>query len=839
VAENTKKLIGQNYTTPDLVAKLTGKAKYAEDFRADGMLFAKLLLSPLPHARVKNIDTTAAMAMPGVKAILTVDDLPSPTAGASLGEGITASTLSERGLTMEPMYHGEPILALAAIDELTAAEAIEKIEIEYEPLPFVVDPLVSLRPDGPNARTQGNVWMRPPAPAGGQAPEAKGGAPAPPPRPDVLPFKWTAEDFANAPAGQMPMGQVPQENEWVVGDLDAAFKEAALVIDRTWVGNNTSHQVLEPRSAMAYWQGGKLFLHGGTQSTVQTVPNIARWVGIKPEEVVLISEYTGGGFGSRIPGNIAMAIPALLSKKANAPVMMRITREDEHYIGRARPAVHSRIKAGFAKDGRLLAVDLFNVTENGPFDAVGDGRSAGDTISLTYQPKAMRWRGVNVLTNTPPRGAQRAPGGMQGQAIMEPVLAEAARKLGVDEIEIHKVNAPVGKAPFGAANARGQRQYTTSAFVREALDKGREIFNWDEKKARSGKRVGTKVRGSGVAVSSYSAGSTGFDGLLIVRPDGKVQFQSGIGNLGTHAVIDVHRVAADIIGVSWDQCEVVWGNTSKNLPWTSQSGGSQTTHAMTRAAHAVGTRAVTMIQEVAAKAKGGSPAAWKVGDGKVTGPGGTLTFAQIGQKAIELGGIYDGHDVPEEVNAWTKRSMKGLAGQGLVVAAKDDYKRDGQTRSFVVGLAEVEVDVETGKYQILEYAAVADVGTVINPRSLKGQTFGGSMLGIGHAISQKWVYDQHYGVPLAKRFHYSKPPSILDAPMKYEWAALDLPDPETPVGARGIGEPPVGAGCCAVLNAIAAAIGDEAFRRMPVQADIILAALEAGHPAHEPLTANI
>jgi CO/xanthine dehydrogenase Mo-binding subunit len=238
------KLIGQNYTTPDLVAKVTGKAKYAEDFRADGMLFAKLLLSPLPHARVKNIDASAALAMPGVKAIITVDDFPSPTAGASLGEGITASTLSERGLTMEPMYHGEPILALAAVDELTAAEAIEKIEIEYEPLPFSVDPIESLRPGGSNARTQGNVWMRPPAP-----PPAADGKPVPPPRPDVVEVKWTDADFAAAPAGQMPMGKAA--DEWVVGDIDAAFKDAALVIDRTWVGNNTSHQVLEPRSAMA------------------------------------------------------------------------------------------------------------------------------------------------------------------------------------------------------------------------------------------------------------------------------------------------------------------------------------------------------------------------------------------------------------------------------------------------------------------------------------------------------------------------------------------------------------------------------------------------------------
>src|SRR6187431_2356661 len=144
------KLVGQNYTTPDHVAKVTGRAKYAEDFRAEGMLFAKLLLSPMPHARVRSIDTSAALAMPGVKAILTADDLPDLNG-------------AERGLTNEPMYVGEPILAVAAVDELTAAEAIERIQVEYEALPFVTDPLESLRPGSPSARTQGNVWARPPA----------------------------------------------------------------------------------------------------------------------------------------------------------------------------------------------------------------------------------------------------------------------------------------------------------------------------------------------------------------------------------------------------------------------------------------------------------------------------------------------------------------------------------------------------------------------------------------------------------------------------------------------------------------------------------------------------
>src|SRR5580765_2553782 len=166
------KLVGHNYTTPDLVAKVTGQAKYAEDYRVEGMLFAKLLCSPMPHARVRRLDTSKALAMNGVKAILTADDMPGAAVGATLGENVQASAQAERGLTNEPLYHGEPILAVAAVDELTAALAVEAIEIEFEPLPFVVDPIEGLRPGSPNARAQGNVWMRPAAPPA--APGARG-----------------------------------------------------------------------------------------------------------------------------------------------------------------------------------------------------------------------------------------------------------------------------------------------------------------------------------------------------------------------------------------------------------------------------------------------------------------------------------------------------------------------------------------------------------------------------------------------------------------------------------------------------------------------------------------
>jgi xanthine dehydrogenase molybdenum-binding subunit len=821
------KLVGQNYQTPDLVAKVTGQAKYSEDFKVDGMLFAKMLCSPMPHARVKHLDLSAALAMPGVKAILTADDLPAPAdIVTDLGQTIKANPKGEKALTNEPLYFGEPILAVAAIDEDTATEAIEKIQIEFEPLPQVVDPLVSLRPGGPNPREEGNYWVRPAS------------QPGQPPAPiEVQELKWTAADFAEYDEGKLPMGKTPEE--WSFGDVEAGFKNAALVLDETFVTPNTSHQTLEPRSVLSYWQNGKLYVHAGTQSTIQTVASISRWMRMDAKDIVFISEYTGGGFGSKATGTINVMIPALLSKKANAPVMHRITRDEEHSIGGARPSLHGRAKVGFDKEGRITAIDMFVIGDNGPYEQGGDTGQSGRIVSLLYQPPAMRWRGVAILTNTPPRRAQSQPGGMQGITIMEPILAKAGRKLGIDQVAIRRINAPEGKAQFGPPNPRGQRTYATSSFMKEALDKGVEMFDWNDRMARSGKRVGTKVRGTGVAMSTFVSGSTGFDALFVIRPDGRMYIHTGIGNLGTEAFSDVHRVAAEMMGMPWEKCELIFGNNTKNLPWSCVSGGSQTIHAHTRAAHAAATDAIKKVQEIAAKTLGGSPDQYALANERVSNGSRSMSLADVAKKAIEMGGKYDGHETAEDINAVTKSAVKGLAGQGLMGVARDNYKRDGASFSFVAGFAEVEVDVETGAYQLVDYLAVVDVGTVIHPRALGGQVLGRSVLGMGHALGQKWVYDQHYGVPLAVRFYQNRPPTILDVPTNMKWAALDIADPETPVGARGIGEPPVAAGCCAILNAISAAVGDEIFRRAPVNADTILTSLEAGKPVLEGLTAHI
>ena len=800
-----EKLIGQDIAPDDLHAKITGRAKYAEDFRADGMVFAKLLASPMPHCRVLRIDASAALAMDGVVGILTADDVPQ-------------SEFGEQCLTNHPLYEGESVLAIAAVDETTAADAIERVVVDFEPLPFVLNPLDGVRPGSPNARPEGNTII-------GR---------------DWAEIKWTEEDFANAPEGSMPMpdGEGKSDTEWMVGDIEAGFAAADLILDETVVHQSVTHHPMEPRSAMAYWQNGRLFLHTSTQSLVRTRQAVAGQLDLDIEDVVLIGDYCGGGFGSKITGSPIQLVPALFSRKINRPVMLRIHRAEESYLGRARPGIQARFRIGFRADGRITALDMFALGDAGPY-ARGDQNSAANAASLTYTPLNMRYRGLGVRTNTPPKAAQRGPGGAQIIGMLEPLMDKAARELGVDRVALRRLNAPDADVEYGP---RGST--LTSVFVKEAIDQGRELFGWEERIARSGQLNGTKRTGIGVGVSPYTAGSTQFDGLLVIRPDGIVQIQQGLGNLGTNSNFDTARAAADVLGVEWSQVEVVFGDTSRHLPWSSVQAGSQSTHAHTRANHAAGLDAKQKLQEIAARDLGGRPEDYETSDGRVyrrSNPSQGMTLGRAATRAIELGGRYSGEEFNEDLNDMTKASVTALAGQGLVAAAKDNFGGEefGRQQSWVVGFAEVELDIETGKVDVVHYTAVADCGVVVHPRGLGGQIFGGSFQGMGMAMSQKWVFDPVWGVSFAKRLYTARPPGMLDVPIDVQWAAVELPDPHTPVGAKGIGEPCVGAGSAALTSAISDALEGECLCRTPLTPDVLLAEIEGREPAYGPLDLHV
>lgn len=797
----TYKLIGKDFVPPDVHAKVTGQAKYAEDFRAEGMVFCRLLTSPMPHARVKNVDVSAALKMEGVLGVLRANDV-TPVRPPD------APILSD-----EPQYVGQPILAVAAVDETTAQDAIDKIKVDLEPLPFTVDPLQSLYPGGPNARLDGNVG----------APGLK-----------LQTLKWTAADFARAGEGKLPLGKAPEE--WSYGDVEAGFAQSKVVYDESFVTASNSHHSLEPRTTMAYWQNGKCFVHGSTQSQSFVVPGLAQFIGIKPDELVYISEFCGGGFGSKGAAFPSMAIPALMSKKLGKPVMMRISRAEEYYLGSARNGFQGRVKLGFRADGRLLAGDMYIVQEGGAHNGFVDFRNAADALSIVYNPMSMRWRGLPVFTNSPTRTAQRGPGENQIACILEPLLDRAARDLKIDRLQIRRINAPRPDSKVGK-----ERKAVTSAYLQDALVKGAARFKWDERRRRSGQRKGSKVTGVGIGQAYHPAGFNGFDGLVRITPDGKLHIHTGVGNLGTFSHSATARIAAEVLKCDWENCLVERGDTRKHLPWNIGQFGSNTSFTMARTNYVAAMDALTKMKEIAAMDLGGKPDDYDVDGAKVfakRNASKSLTYAAVAQRAIDLGGKYSGKELPTDINSMTTASAKALAGSGLIGVAKDNLPVGGETPAFAAAFVEIELDVETGQHRIVDFLNVGDCGTVIHPMGLETQLKGASVQGFGLACLEHIIFDPQNGLPGNVGLYQAKPPTFLDVPAQMQTDWVNKPDPTSPMGTKGIGEPPMGAAASALICAISDALGGYLFNRTPVNTDMIINAASKRPMSHKPLQVN-
>ncbi|HEY1899434.1 MAG TPA: xanthine dehydrogenase family protein molybdopterin-binding subunit [Steroidobacteraceae bacterium] len=798
----TYKLLGQDFTPPDVFAKVTGTAKYAEDFRADGMVFCRMLTSPLPHARVRAIDATAALALPGVLGVL----LPS--------EVTPVQEPDPPILTDEPQYVGAPILAVAAVDETTAQDAIDLIKLDLEPLPFVVDPLRSLHPDGPDARADGNN-------VGAQGLKLQS-------------LKWTREDFERARPGTLPLGKSAED--WSYGDVEAGFAQSKVVYDDSFVTASNSHHSLEPRTTFAYWQNGKCFVHGSTQSQSFVVPGLAQYIGIKPDELVYISEFCGGGFGSKGAAFPSMAIPALMARKLKRPVMMRVSRAEEYYIGHARNGFQGRVKLGFGADGRLLAADLYIVQESGAYNGFIDFRNAADALSVVYQPLAMRWRGIPVYTNTPTRSAQRGPGENQIACILEPLMDRAARDLKIDRLQLRNINAPQTGSKVGS-----NRRNVTSSYLRDAQQKGAARFGWTERVSRSGQRHGSKVTGIGIGQAYHPAGFNGFDGLVRITPDGKLHIHTGVGNLGTFSHSGTARIAAEVLQYDWENCIVERGDSRKHLPWNIGQFGSNTSFTMARTNYVAAMDALTKMKEIAVRDLGGHPDDYEIDGTRIFAKGHphrSMTYAAVAQRAVQLAGKYAGFELPHDINPMTRTSATALAGSGLIGVAKDTLPVGGETAAFACAFAEVEVDLETGQHRIIDILNVGDCGTVIHPMGLATQLKGATVQGISIGTLEHLIFDPQNGLPGHVGLYQARPATYLDVPGQLNVDWVNKPDPTSPMGTKGIGEPPLGAAASAVICAISDALGGHVFNRTPVKIDMVLNVAMNQPAAHSPLQVN-
>jgi CO/xanthine dehydrogenase Mo-binding subunit len=794
----TYKLIGKDFTPPDIEGKVTGEARYAEDFKKEGMVFARLLTSPLPAGRIVSIDYSEALAMEGVVGILTTEDLPQRPAPAN-------PSLASDEIT----YLGQPILAIAAVTEQIAENALEKIRIDFERRPFVVDPLDTLIEGGPNPYPKGNTLVR----TGGAA--AAGTTQT---GTDVAEIKWPRDAINAFRAGRDPGPNVPWGTEWEFGELEAQFAQCTSIVEEPFVTIGQSHHALESRTGMAYWENGRCFFYGSLQSHTIGIPALAGMLGIDPADLVFINENTGGGFGGKIFPYPIMAVTGHMARKVNRPVQLRITREEEYFIGHARAGMQGWMKLGLKADGKVGAVDMIVIVDAGSGGGAS-GPGAANYVSLMLQPDAMRFRGINLYTNTTPRAAQRGPGENEMAAALEPIYDKAINQAGLDRVQVKIMNAPDSSGTIGP-----QRGELTGSWFPEAIAQGAEMFNWEERRQLSGRRNGTKVTGIGVGMGYHSAGASGYDGLCRIGTDGKLYLHTGVGNLGTYSYAAVVRAAAEALKVEWENCEIVRGDSSLHLPWSTFQAGSNTMFTEVRTNNAAALDAIRKLKQIAATDFGGEAAEYDI-DGqrvfRISDPAQGLTYAEAAQRAIDLGGEYSGQSYPEDLNAITARSVQGLAGTGLIGVAKD-ARHTGTVPSMTVGYMQIELDTLTGKYEILDYACVADCGTIVHPMGFSQSMRGGGVWGVGLAGYERLVYDTQNGLPANIGLYAAKVPTYLDVPLVTVHGATNVPDPQSPVGSRGVGEPSQGCACAALTSAISDALGGHQFNRAPITADMII-----------------
>ena len=652
----------------------------------------------------------------------------------------------------------------------------------------------------------------------GESAEGQGGGSA-----AVDTIKWRNADFST----RFPSNPGEFTIDWSYGDVERALQNADLVVEDTVEAHPVANNPMEPRSNVAHWRSdGKIMYWGSSQSVALTWLGLSSYLGVRPTDMTMINNYCGGGFGSKGTWYPQMAVPALLSKEVNQPVKIRGTRKEEFFWGNGRTSIVFKFRLGFDNGGRITGLDVQAVGDAGAYSSNAlSGLGAGfDSLSSCLQPESMRARGIGVFTNTPKRWPMRGPGENQAAMAVTSLLDEAAAELGVDPLELRITNSPTNGDGVGA-----DQTPLTSAYQGEAFQLAADAIDYQRLRQQNGRREGTKVHGVGLGAADHASGYVGFDGLIVITPDGTVEVRTGPGNLGTESYAAVARLAAETLKVPWDQVKVTWGRSDKSA-FTLGQFSSNTTFTTGLSQHKAALTAISYLQEIAAMELGGDPEDYEVAGGRVShvdGAGRSLSFGEAAEIAIELGGKYSGEEIPAELDEnlvfMTKIAAADAVGTGLVAFGKSGGgDLEGTVRSFNSAVAHVTVDVETGKIAVERMANWADSGQIVHPRSHDAQVEGGAIQGIGYALSEHYRFDDQTGIPVNTDWYKNKPPSILDyseTPLLV--GGVNEPDPYGPHGAKGVGEPPYGAASAAVVSAVENALGTR-FHTFPITPSDVL-----------------
>lgn len=753
--------IGQRTPLVDGIEKVTGRARYTADLPFPGALVGRIGRSPVAHGRIVRIDVTRALALPGVRAVVTGDDFAAPY-------GVIPIAQNEWPLARDRVrYRGEPLFAVAA-DDIDAAEAaLRAVQVEIEPLPAYFDADAARAPDAVRLHD-------------------------------------------NKP------GNVERSVEQDFGDVDAGFAAADLVLERRFDCAEVAHGQIELNASVAQWdpERAQLTIHSVTQVPYYLHLMLAQTLGLDPAAVRVIKPFVGGGFGHRVePLNFEM-IAGALARAAGGLVKLELTREEVFLTHRGRPATQVRLKIGVTRDGRITAVDAEVVQRGGAYAGYGlvTILYAGALLHALYRVGAVRYRGWRVYTNLPPCGAMRGHGAVNVRFAFEALLDEIAHGLQLDPFALRRAN--LIEPPYRTLNDLQVNSYG----LPQCLDAVERASGWHERRGRL-EGAGPIRRGLGMACSHYVSGSakpvhwSGEPHAVInlkLDFDGGLTILTGASDIGQGSNTLLTQIVAEVLLLPMARIRVV-ATDSVLTPKDNGSYSSRVSFMVGNAALRAAEAMKRLLVEAAAKRLEAAPhdIEWLGESCGVAGTDRRLDFAQVVQAALVDTGTLT------IKGAWsTPPETQGGKFRGAAVGSTAGF-------SYAAQVAEVEVDTDTGAVRVVKLWVAHDCGRAINPLAVEGQVQGAVWMGLGQALSEETQY--HDGLPLRPNFLDYRMVDIVDTP-PIDVTLVESIDPLGPFGAKEASEGGLHSVPPAVAAAIHDAVGLRQHA-LPITPDRLLEAL--------------
>ena len=741
-------VVGRAVRRSDMRAKVTGAAQYAGDVKLPGMLHAKIKRSTIAHARIARIDVSKARALAGVKAVLTHQNVPRVLHFGSPHPRSASVTKDQYILDDRVRYWGEGVAAVAATSEEIAEEALDLIEVEYEPLPAAITLEQARSPEAPLIHgTENNFVMKP----------------------------------------------VRVER----GDVAKGFAEADLVIEGVYEMGRPTPAYMEPNVCLTQWDAeGKLTVWLSTQTAFMVRGILAEVLGLPLNQVRVLCDHMGGGFGAKQDLFQTEFLCALLAKETRRPVRLEYTRKETFVGGRSRHPCRVWLKQGFRKDGTLTARQAKAVYNSGAYGSHGPGVTSVGTTALTslYRCDNVLLEGECIYTNAPIAGAFRGYGVTQTYYALDIQMDEAAERLGMDPARLKLKNAvrdgdlsPSGHPIVGHG-------------LEDCLKRGIELVSWEKTRSRK-KDSGVKRRGWGMGCEMH--GSSAYPGIkeqgnaiVKLNEDGTATLFTGTAGLGTGAHTALGQIVAEELGLAFEQVSVVHGDTDI-VPWDIGAFASHTTYMGGKAAQLAAAHAKQQLFE-------------RAGD-----------RLEVSPKDLEVtNGVIAVRGVPAK-RITVKEAMAAARGQPSPHIVGTATYTPTKSYSFAAHFVEVQVDTETGQIDVLQVIPVHELGRVIHPVAAAGQIEGGIQQGIGHTLTEDYVIDEKTGRSLNPSFVDYKMPLSMDMPPIRTVLLETAPDPGGPFGAKGVAEDPIIAIGPAIANAVYDAIGVR-FRHYPITPEQVL-----------------